>query len=284
MRPRRPSLRAYTQFHRYDPERPFKTWLFSIASHYCIDRLRRRRVTWLDIDDEPLAGHPALREKRVGPEDSALQGERASRRAGAARDAAGEGPGRSRHALLVRSLVPGDRRGDGHDGERGQEPAAPGTGRDGRDAARRRTSGRQAPRQPQHAPLAGRPAAWRRPGPDRTHPERTLRCAAATGGTRCLTLTGCFKRVRSLLRGPPALRSGRSGGRQGGLASFNSLHWQARAEAGVGQANGALRTGCWTWTMSGKAETVESMYEAGLPDDRGQEDPRQRMPGLRLRQ
>jgi RNA polymerase sigma-70 factor (ECF subfamily) len=71
-------LRAYTQFHRYDPERSFKTWLFSIASHYCIDRLRRRRVTWLDIDDEPLAGHPALREKRVSPEDAALQGERAA--------------------------------------------------------------------------------------------------------------------------------------------------------------------------------------------------------------
>ncbi len=70
-------LRAYTQFHRYDPERPFKTWLFSIASHYCIDRLRRRRITWLDIDDEPLAGHPALREKRVGPEDTATQSERA---------------------------------------------------------------------------------------------------------------------------------------------------------------------------------------------------------------
>lgn len=71
-------LRAYTQLHRYDPERPFKTWLFSIASHYCIDRLRRRHVTWLDIDDEPLAGHPALRERRVGPEDAALQGERAA--------------------------------------------------------------------------------------------------------------------------------------------------------------------------------------------------------------
>ena len=71
-------LRAYTQFHRYDPERSFKTWLFSIASHYCIDRLRRRRVTWLDIDDEPLAGHPALREKRMSPEDAALQGERAA--------------------------------------------------------------------------------------------------------------------------------------------------------------------------------------------------------------
>ena len=71
-------LRAYTQLHRYDPERSFKTWIFSIASHYCIDRLRRRRITWLDIDDEPLAGHPMLREKRVGPEDSALQSERAA--------------------------------------------------------------------------------------------------------------------------------------------------------------------------------------------------------------
>jgi RNA polymerase sigma-70 factor (ECF subfamily) len=70
-------LRAYTQLHRYDPERPFKTWLFSIASHYCIDRLRRRHVTWLDIDDEPLAGHPALRERRMGPEEAALQRERA---------------------------------------------------------------------------------------------------------------------------------------------------------------------------------------------------------------
>src|SRR5512141_2860857 len=71
-------LRAYTHFHRYDLERPFKTWLFSIASHYCIDRLRRRRITWLDIDDEPLAGHPALRERRIGPEEAALHSERAA--------------------------------------------------------------------------------------------------------------------------------------------------------------------------------------------------------------
>lgn len=71
-------LRAYSQLHRYDPERPFKTWLFSIASHYCIDLLRRRRVVWLDIDDEPLSGHPALRESRMGPEDAVLQRERAA--------------------------------------------------------------------------------------------------------------------------------------------------------------------------------------------------------------
>ena len=45
-------LRAYTHLHSYDPQRPFRSWLLSIASHYCIDRLRRRRITWLSLDDE----------------------------------------------------------------------------------------------------------------------------------------------------------------------------------------------------------------------------------------
>jgi RNA polymerase sigma factor (sigma-70 family) len=114
-------LRAYTQFHRYDAERSFKTWLFSIASHYCIDRLRRRRVTWLDIDDEPLAGHPMLREKRVGPRipPPARAG---GGRPGAARDPSGQGPRGNRHALLVRPFLPGDRRGHRDDGQRGEEP------------------------------------------------------------------------------------------------------------------------------------------------------------------
>jgi RNA polymerase sigma-70 factor (ECF subfamily) len=66
-------LRAYSQFHRYDPSRPFKTWLLSIASHYCIDCLRRRRVRWCDIEDEPLSGHPALRERSFGPEEAAIR-------------------------------------------------------------------------------------------------------------------------------------------------------------------------------------------------------------------
>jgi RNA polymerase sigma-70 factor, ECF subfamily len=68
-------LRAYSQLHRYDPARPFKTWLFAIASHHCIDRLRRRRVTWLGIDDEPLLVHPALLEPRPGPEQTAVRRE-----------------------------------------------------------------------------------------------------------------------------------------------------------------------------------------------------------------
>ena len=44
-------LRAYTNFHRYDPERRFLTWILSIASNHCIDRLRRRRQIWVSLDD-----------------------------------------------------------------------------------------------------------------------------------------------------------------------------------------------------------------------------------------
>ena len=48
-------LRAYTHLRSYDPQRPFRSWLLSIASHYCIDRLRRRRITWLSFEDEIAA-------------------------------------------------------------------------------------------------------------------------------------------------------------------------------------------------------------------------------------
>jgi len=45
-------LRAYTRLHTYDPKRPFRSWMLSIASHYCIDLLRKRRITWLSFEDE----------------------------------------------------------------------------------------------------------------------------------------------------------------------------------------------------------------------------------------
>ena len=44
-------LRAYRNLKRYDPNRKFATWLLSIASHYCIDRLRRRRLKLVSLDD-----------------------------------------------------------------------------------------------------------------------------------------------------------------------------------------------------------------------------------------
>ncbi len=49
-------LRAYQHLDRYDPKRSFATWLLSIAAHYCIDRLRRRRFSMFSIDEEDEDG------------------------------------------------------------------------------------------------------------------------------------------------------------------------------------------------------------------------------------
>ena len=73
-------LRAYTKLDTYQQERKFSSWLLSIASHYCIDRLRRRRyqlVSWDDLPPwrwlpatEPLPEEVALsREARAGLRD-----------------------------------------------------------------------------------------------------------------------------------------------------------------------------------------------------------------------
>ncbi len=45
-------LRAYTRLATYEPSRKFVNWLLSIASHYCIDRLRRRvRAPQVSLED-----------------------------------------------------------------------------------------------------------------------------------------------------------------------------------------------------------------------------------------
>ena len=72
-------LRAYLQIASYDPARSFKTWLMAIASHYCIDRLRRRRTTLVSLDDEPLVQVLGLRSPSQSPEDAALSSEQARR-------------------------------------------------------------------------------------------------------------------------------------------------------------------------------------------------------------
>ncbi|MCE2541616.1 MAG: sigma-70 family RNA polymerase sigma factor [Acidobacteria bacterium] len=53
-------LRARQRFEQYDRERPFSSWILGVASHHCIDRLRRRgRETRLfgaaDIEWVPAA-------------------------------------------------------------------------------------------------------------------------------------------------------------------------------------------------------------------------------------
>lgn len=45
-------LRAYQNLHRYDQSRSFATWLLSIGAHYCIDRLRRRKLAVFSVDEE----------------------------------------------------------------------------------------------------------------------------------------------------------------------------------------------------------------------------------------
>ena len=42
-------LRAYTNLRRYDTSRSFKTWVMSIASNYCIDVIRKRRMQLLSL-------------------------------------------------------------------------------------------------------------------------------------------------------------------------------------------------------------------------------------------
>lgn len=50
-------LRAYQHLHRYDQKRPFATWLLSIAAHYCIDKLRRRKFSMFSMDEEDEEGN-----------------------------------------------------------------------------------------------------------------------------------------------------------------------------------------------------------------------------------
>ena len=44
-------IRAFSRLDTYDETSKFSTWLFSIASHYCIDRLRRRHFNFIPWDD-----------------------------------------------------------------------------------------------------------------------------------------------------------------------------------------------------------------------------------------
>ena len=51
-------LRAYQNLHRYDASRSFGTWILSIAAHYCIDRLRKKKFSVFSMDAEDEDGMP----------------------------------------------------------------------------------------------------------------------------------------------------------------------------------------------------------------------------------
>ena len=66
-------VRMYTKLHTFQSDRKLASWVLSIASHYCIDRLRRRRINWLSLDDDPIAA--VLPSHQLNPEESALRRE-----------------------------------------------------------------------------------------------------------------------------------------------------------------------------------------------------------------
>ncbi len=67
-------LRVFAQLKRYRPEQKFATWLLSIAAHYCIDRLRRRKFQWLSLDTETI--QETLPASTPDPEETAFTHER----------------------------------------------------------------------------------------------------------------------------------------------------------------------------------------------------------------
>jgi RNA polymerase sigma-70 factor, ECF subfamily len=51
-------IRAYKGLSSYDSRRSFSTWLLSIAAHYCIDQIRRKRIIATPIPDLPYEEIP----------------------------------------------------------------------------------------------------------------------------------------------------------------------------------------------------------------------------------
>lgn len=64
-------VRIYRQLARYDAERKFSTWTLAIATNYCIDQLRRRRLQLVPLENII----PWARSRESGPENEALRGE-----------------------------------------------------------------------------------------------------------------------------------------------------------------------------------------------------------------
>ncbi len=65
-------IRAYKSIKRYDPSRKFSTWLLTIASNYCIDQHRRRKLPTFSYDAMPV---PDISDKNPGIDRQMVLGE-----------------------------------------------------------------------------------------------------------------------------------------------------------------------------------------------------------------
>lgn len=89
-------VRIYTRLHTYEPEKKLSSWILSIASHYCIDCLRRRRTGNVDLED--ILAQQAFADPGEGPEKAALRKETCD----LVRDLMRELPGPYRLVLTLR--------------------------------------------------------------------------------------------------------------------------------------------------------------------------------------
>ncbi len=69
-------IRAYKAIQRYDPSRKFSTWLLTIASNYCIDQHRRRKLPTFSYD---ALENPDLPSRSITVEARLMQDEHEER-------------------------------------------------------------------------------------------------------------------------------------------------------------------------------------------------------------
>lgn len=66
-------LRVYTRLNTYDTSRKLSSWILSIASHHCIDRLRKRRGRFVSMEE--IKSWRWIPDKGPRPEDNAMYAE-----------------------------------------------------------------------------------------------------------------------------------------------------------------------------------------------------------------
>ena len=66
-------LKAYRSLSRYDMNKKFINWELTIASNHCVDRLRRRRLKLVSLDEMVPGSLPT--EKTSGPESTIVEEE-----------------------------------------------------------------------------------------------------------------------------------------------------------------------------------------------------------------
>ena len=73
--------KAFKNLHQYSPTYAFSTWLFRIASNNCIDFLRRKKGTYINIENDSVNSGEGetikLKSKDLNPEEKLIRKQKA---------------------------------------------------------------------------------------------------------------------------------------------------------------------------------------------------------------